>query len=200
MILSSDDYRLYLESDRLALDRAKLGFFGTLKNLVAPDYIWNFQQLLRKLEYYKNVKNNNFIEKLIYQYFRLRFKSLSLKMGFTIPVNVFGPGLAIVHYGTIVVNANAKVGSNCRIHACTNIGSSGGSNRAPHIGDNVYIGPGVKIVGDICIASNTAIGANSVVIDSFDTPGMLIAGIPANIIKSIDITRLIKVSKSLDGF
>jgi Serine acetyltransferase len=120
-------------------------------------------------------------------YCKLAYRRLALKLGFTIPPNVFGRGLAIVHYGTIVVNQNARVGDNCRIHVCTNIGASGGSDRAPTIGDNVYLAPGVKIVGDIRVPSNSAIGANAVVNRTFVEEGMLIAGVPARVIKPIDI-------------
>lgn len=192
MILSKEDLLNYLEADRIALGRNKIGFVNKLIRLISPDYIWDFQRLLRKLEYYKNIKNNGFINKLIYLYLRLKYKKLSVKLGFTIPENVFGPGLAIVHYGTIVVNQNAKIGANCRIHVGTNIGASGGTNKAPQIGDNVYIAPGVKIIGDIKIPSNTAIGANSVVTKSFDEENMMIAGIPAKIIKPIVIKQIIK--------
>lgn len=104
---------------------------------------------------------------------------MSVSLGFSIPLNVFGPGLSIAHRGTIIVNKNAHIGENCRIHACTNIGSNRESNLAPKIGDNVYIGPGVKIFGDISIADNIAIGANSVVNKSFYEKGISIAGAPA---------------------
>lgn len=192
MILSKEDYINYLEDDRLALGRKETGFFGKLVRSISPDYIWDFQRLLRKLEYYKNVKKNGVCDKIIYLYLRLKYKKLSVKLGFTIPENVFGPGLAIVHYGTIVINQNVKVGANCRIHVDTNIGASGGTNKAPQIGDNVYIAPGVKIFGDIKIPSNTAIGANSVVTKSLDEQNMMIAGIPAKIIKPIVIKQIIK--------
>lgn len=192
MIFSREDYLNYLEADRLALGRSKIGFLGKLSRLISPDYIWNFQRLLRKLEFYKNVKNKGIINKVTYLYLRFKYKNLSVKLSFTIPENVFGPGLAIIHYGTIVVNQNAKVGANCRIHVDTNIGASGGSNKAPQIGDNVYIAPGVKIIGDVKIPNNTAIGANSVVTKSFAEENMMIAGIPAKIIKPIVIRQIIK--------
>lgn len=192
MILSKDDYLSYLEADRIALGRSKIRFSDELIRLISPDYIWDFQRLLRKLEYYKNVKKNGFVNKLIYLYLKLKYKKLSVKLGFTIPENVFGPGLAIVHYGTIIVNQNVKVGANCRIHVGTNIGASGGTNKAPQIGDNVYIAPGAKIFGDIKIPSNCAIGANSVVTKSFKEEGMMLAGIPAKIIKPIAIKQIIK--------
>lgn len=192
MIRSRNDYLDYLEADRLALGRTKTRFFDKLLRLIAPDYIWKFQRLLRKLEYHKNVKNSGPNNKLAYLYLKFMYRKLSVKLSFTIPENVFGPGLAIAHYGTIVVNEHAKVGANCRIHACTNIGASGGTDRAPRIGDNVYIAPGAKIFGDISIPNNTAIGANSVVDKSFEEENTLIAGIPATVIKTINIKKIIK--------
>ena len=182
----------YLEADRIALGRKKQILSDKLKGIILPDYIWNFQKLLRKLEYYKNTKKTGWLNKLIYNYLKFKYRKLSLKLSFTIPENVFGSGLCIVHYGTIVVNANARVGANCRIHVDTNIGASGGADKAPQIGDNVYIAPGAKIYGDIKIPKNTAIGANSVVNKSFKEEGMLIAGMPAKIIKPIDIKQIIK--------
>lgn len=195
MIRSRKDYLNYLEADRIALGRKAETFIEKIRHLISPDYIWQFQRLLRKLEYYKNVKNvknGSVVYKLIYLFFKLKFKRLSVKLGFSIPENVFGPGLAIVHYGTIVVNENARVGANCRIHVDTNIGASGGTDKAPQIGDNVYLAPGVKIFGDIKIPSNTAIGANSVVNKTFEEENMMIAGIPAKIIKPIAIKQIIK--------
>ncbi|AKB56359.1 MULTISPECIES: serine O-acetyltransferase [Methanosarcina] len=104
---------------------------------------------------------------------------MSVHLGFSIPINVFGPGLCIAHRGTIIINKNTRVGENCRIHACTNIGSSRAEVSAPQIGNNVYIGPGAKIFGNIVIADDIAIGANSVVNKSFYEKGISIAGIPA---------------------
>lgn len=49
----------------------------------------------------------------------------------------------------------------------------------PHIGNNVFIGPGAVIVGDIKIADNIAIGANSFVNKSFLEEGITIARVPA---------------------
>ena len=123
---------------------------------------------------------------------KFRFMKLSRVLGFSIPENVFGPGLAIVHYGTIVVNANAKVGANCRLHPSTCIGASGGTSKAPIIGNNVYIGPGSKIYGDITIGNNIAISANAAVGKSFVEENVMIGGVPAKKIKEINIYKIIK--------
>jgi len=192
MIRSRQDYLAYLEADRIALGRGRPGLRVRLLQLLAPDYILEFERLLRTLEYHRNVGCRTALGRLRYLCLRLKYRRLSLKLGFTIPENVFGPGLAIVHYGTIVVNENARVGANCRIHPDTNIGASAGSDRAPRIGDNVYIAPGVKVFGDVTVASNTAIGANAVVADSFLEEGTMLAGVPARRIKSIDIKLILK--------
>ena len=164
MIQSKKDYLIYLEADRIALGVPPFTMVTYLKELIRRDFIWKFQRLLRKAEYYKNVKSaNSFFGKLVYVFIKIRFKNLSVKLGFSIPENVFGPGLAILHYGTIIVNHRSKIGANCRMHACTNIGESGGVAGAPVIGDNVYIGPGAKIFGAISIANDCAIAANAAV-------------------------------------
>lgn len=122
---------------------------------------------------------------------------MSICLGFTIPLNVFGPGLCIAHRGTIVINKNVRVGENCRIHACTNIGSNRDETAAPQIGKNVYIGPGAKIFGNIIIADDIAIGANSVVNKSFYEKGISIAGVPAKKINNKETNGIILSNKEL---
>ncbi|MFD2725962.1 serine O-acetyltransferase [Hyunsoonleella rubra] len=192
MIDSKQAYHHYLKMDKVALGLEGHSFGFRLKEFLFPNYIGAFQKTLRKVEYYTNCKCNSVLGKLFLTYYKIKLRKRALKIGVSIPINVFGPGLSIVHYGTIVVNSASKVGKNCRIHACTNIGASGGSSKAPQIGDNVYIGPGAKIYGDIRIGNNIAIGANAVVHKSFEEDGIMIAGNPAKKIKSIDIKRIIR--------
>jgi len=104
-----------------------------------------------------------------------------MRLGFSIPINVFGPGLSIPHYGTIVVNSNAKVGRNCRLHVGTNIGMH--KDAAPVIGDNVYIGPGTIIFGGIEIANNVSIGANTTVSKSITEENVVVVGAGFSIVK-----------------
>jgi serine O-acetyltransferase len=119
-----------------------------------------------------------------------------LRLSFTIPLNVFGPGLSISHYGTIVVNKHAVIGANCRIHPGVCIGGLNG--KSPRIGNNVYIGPGVKIFGDITIGDNVAIGANAVV--NKDVPmKVTVAGNPAEIISDKGSCELIVPGTELVG-
>jgi len=191
MIQNKEDYKYYLDQDKKALRVGKSNFFGQIVSYISPNLIWKFQKTLRTLEYYEN-RNKKGLSKLYYLYLKYKYKNISVKLGFSIPPNVFGPGLAIAHYGTIVINGNAKVGANCRMHACVNIGASGGQEEAPQLGDNVYIAPGAKIYGNITIASNTAIGANAVVNKSFDKENTVLAGIPAKVIGEVNIKQIIK--------
>ncbi len=173
MIQSYQDYQNYLKADKRALNREK-----GLKSFLFDD-IWKFQKLMRTLEYLTNCRKNKLL-RLLTEY---RYKSLGRKLGFSIPINVFGPGLSIAHRGTIVVNESARVGANCRLHVCVNIGTEAGKKgKAPCIGDNCYIGPGVKLFGSIILGSNMVIGANAVVNKSFPHGNATIAGIPAKII------------------
>lgn len=191
MIKSKTEYLEYLNADKKALGMKNDSVKLKLVALFFPNPIWKFQKSLRKLEYVFNCKKG-FYTKPYYFYLENKFKKLSIRLGFSIPRNVFGPGLAIVHYGTIVINENVRIGKNCRIHACTNIGASGGESKAPQIGDNVYIGPGAIIYGDIRIGNGIAIGANATVNKSFEENNIMIAGTPAKKIKEIDISKIIK--------
>jgi serine O-acetyltransferase len=185
MIRSKQDYLSYLEADRLALGRKRHSppFFG--------DEVWKFQRSLRALEFYTN--RRSLLGTFIRPFVKYRYHQLSLKCNFSIPPNVFGPGLSIAHRGTIVVNGRAKIGSGCRINASTNIGASGGeSDAVPTIGNNVYIGPGAKIFGRIEIADNIAIGANAVVCHSFTDPNITIAGVPAKKISDKGTESLVR--------
>ncbi len=190
MIESYSDLQYYLDQDRRALgikDNVKIKY--RIKEFFFPHPIWKFERLLRKTEYCKNVmmKKGNSASRMFgclgYMYYKIKFHKLSLKLGFSIPCNAFGPGLSIAHYGSIIVNDNVKVGANCRLHCGVNIGASAGGSNAPEIGDNVYIGPGAIIFGDIKIVSNVTIGANSTVNKSCLQENVVFAGTPAKIVK-----------------
>jgi serine O-acetyltransferase len=173
MIETRKDYLLYLEKDRLALAQTRK------RPRLFADEVWKFERRLRKLEYATNCRRSLFW-KPAFLLLKFRFRRLSIRLGFDIPCNVFGPGLSIAHYGTIIVNGAARIGANCRIHAGVNIGTKAGHTfLAPKIGDSVYIGPGAKLFGPIEIAAGIAIGANSVVNKSFTEPNISIAGVPA---------------------
>lgn len=183
MITSKSEYLYYLEADRIANGVPKReSLINRIKVIILPNYIWKFQKTLRKLEYIRNCKKGVF-GKIQLFFFTMRYRRLSYKLGFSIPYNVFGPGLSIAHYGTIVINRATRIGANCRIHTSVNIGTEAGyGGKAPKIGDNCYIGPGSQIYGAIELGNNIAIGANSVVNKSFKMNDITLAGVPAKVI------------------
>lgn len=75
-------------------------------------------------------------------------------------------------YG-IIISHNAVIGSNCTIFHQVAIGE--GKGGAPIIGDNVLIGAGAKIIGNIRIGSNSRIGANAVVISDVPANSVVVA-------------------------
>ena len=191
MIQSHADYIAFREADRMALRRVP-------SIHLLYDEVWKFQRLLRRMEYMMNCKKDRGVFwRLIYKYYSLRFHYQSVRCGFDIPPNVFGPGLSIAHRGTIVVHPDARVGSNCRIHVGVVIGTRPGPlDLVPRIGENCYIGPGAKIFGDIVIGDNVAIGANSVVNQSFPEGSMTIAGAPARKVSDTDSREFIIATRS----
>lgn len=172
MIRSKNDLRRYLDSDKrvYGITRRRPALYG--------DWHWKFLISLRHEEYHAN--NSGFAHRILKKWWALWHSHYGVKMGWDIPINTFGPGLKINHYGLIVVNGNARIGAFCDIHQGVNIGQHGTSqDDVPEIGDNVWIGPGAKIFGKIKIASRCAIGANAVVNKSFLEEDISIAGIPA---------------------
>ena len=79
-----------------------------------------------------------------------------------------GRGTVFFHHGLgCVVHYNAIIGTNCKIFSNVVIGAkwSDGirTQSAPIIGNNVMIGAGAVILGDITVEDNSIIGANSIV-------------------------------------
>ena len=129
--------------------------------------------LLRKTEYYLNTG-----KKLRGCLYRLRLLRLQNRYCLHIPLNVFDIGLQVMHLGPILVNHKVVVGKNCAIHINTGI-VSGGNKGEPILGDDIVVGIGSYVLGDVHLADGIAIGANSTVITSFEEPNIAIAGSPA---------------------
>ena len=175
MIKNKQDYKRYIKYEENNYKKSYPNFTKELKKIL------KFQKLYRKLEYYTNCKKG-FLNKIIIKYINYKFEKKSLKYCFHIPINTIEEGLCIVHIGPIYINQNASIGKNFRIHPMTTIGKNIGTDQtSPKIGDNVWVGPGARLYGDIQIGNNTVIGTNSVVNKTF--PGdVTIAGVPAQIV------------------
>ena len=89
-----------------------------------------------------------------------------------------GTGLQLPHNGLgMVINPNTIIGNNVKIYQNVTIGGREGSG-APIIDDDVMIGAGAVVIGDVHIYKGAKIGANAVVLQ--DVPENAIAvGVPA---------------------
>jgi serine O-acetyltransferase len=152
-------------------DKLKLLFFYRLTN-----------------HYYYKI-NKNPIERLLQSIFNKFFQYYSRKFCIDFKAKVkIGYGLHIPHPIGIVINGKSTIGNNCTIMQQVTLGNNLLEiNKAPIIGDNVKIGAGAKIIGNVKIGDNVIIGANAVV--TKDIPeNCVVGGVPAKIIRKINET------------
>lgn len=104
--------------------------------------------------------------------------------GIQIPIGTsIDKGLKIGHFGTIVINPEAKIGYNFNIAEGCLVGNAEGKMKGcPTIGNNVYMGANSIIIGGVHIGNNVLIAPGAFV--NFDIPDNCIAiGNPAKTIQ-----------------
>ncbi len=106
-----------------------------------------------------------------------------VSMGFDVPRDKFGGGLYIQHGHGTVISAQS-VGENCMINQLVTIGYRG--KGCPIIGNNVRIGSGAIIIGDVKIGNNVNIAAGAIVLE--DVPdNCTVASPKAEIVKRKEV-------------
>jgi serine O-acetyltransferase len=96
-----------------------------------------------------------------------RVLELGVRIAFGIELSSnceIGPGLYIGHAFGIVVHG--ELGARCSIGQGVTIGAKGaGRSRGfPRLGDDVYLGAGAMVIGDVCVGDRVVVGANTVVV------------------------------------
>ena len=174
MIDSKEKLHEYLLQDKRQL--------GITKKRPRPflDHIWKYEIELRKYEYWLN-KNDVLLTVFMRKFYQFKHYRSGIKLGISVPPNTCGKGLSIAHNGCVQINDNAVIGENLRIHEGVTVGASGGF-AAPHIGNNVFLGSGSKVMGGITIADDCTIGAGAVVVKDVSVPGVTVAGVPAKVV------------------
>ena len=136
--------------------KTKLGAF--LRRKKGKNYYWQLRRKARTCRFYP-----------LRWYYTQQYQKLMEKNCAGIALGSQIDGLPTFPHGFcgIFVSEGAKIGKDCVIFHQVTIGSNtlpGSRGRGcPTIGDNVYIGCGAKIIGNVRIGNNVRIGANCVV-------------------------------------
>ena len=100
------------------------------------------------------------------------------------PAAQIGKHFFIDHAMGVVIGETTIVGDNCVLYQGVTLGGTGNETgkRHPTLGNNVTVGTGAKVLGNIHIGDNVKIGGNSVVVK--DVPdNCTVVGVPGRIIK-----------------
>ena len=162
------DIEYIMENDPAA--RTKLEVFLLYPSIHA--------RLAHMISHFLYKKNLLFLARLISQIARF-LTAIEIHPGATL-----GAGILIDHGMGVVIGETAELGDRITIYHGTTLGGTGKEKgkRHPTVGDNVVIGAGSKVLGNIKIGSNSKIGANSVVL--YDVhEGATVVGIPGKVVK-----------------
>ncbi|HEX3932296.1 MAG TPA: hypothetical protein VHW64_16470 [Nocardioides sp.] len=86
-------------------------------------------------------------------------------VGCEIPVSVSaGPGLTIFHGYGLVVHQSSVLGARVTLRHGVTVGNVGLDGRAPVLEDDVAVGVGASILGDITVGAGASIGAHALVL------------------------------------
>lgn len=148
---------------------------NSLEAMLCP----TFKALLYyKISHYFYIKKHFLIARYISEKAK-RKTGIEIHPGATI-----GKGLFIDHGTGVVIGETAIIGNNVTLFHGVTLGGTGKEKgkRHPTIGNNVFIGSGAKILGNIIIGDNVKIGANAVILKNVPS-NVTIVGVPGKIVK-----------------
>lgn len=148
---------------------------NSLEAMLCP----TFKALLYyKISHYFYIKKHFLIARYISEKAK-RKTGIEIHPGATI-----GKGLFIDHGTGVVIGETAIIGNNVTLFHGVTLGGTGKEKgkRHPTISNNVFIGSGAKILGNIIIGDNVKIGANAVILKNVPS-NVTIVGVPGKIVK-----------------
>ena len=163
-----DDVRTVLERDPAAKSFREALYFSPGLHAILLQRI-SHRQYLRK----------HFNAARAVNYFARFLTGADIHPGATI-----GKGFFIDHAVGVVIGETAIIGDNVSIFQGVTLGgvSTSQGKRHPTIGNNVTIGAGAKVLGNITIGDNVKIGAGSVVIRDVP-PDSTVVGVPGRVVR-----------------
>jgi len=144
----------------------------------------------------KNLFNAEYRAVLSFRIYSFIYRDVSKTLGYIMyhrskikygcdiaPTAQIGADFKIAHIGGIVIGRNAIIGDECTINNNVTLGMKNATSDAmPTLGNGVYVSTGAKLLGGISIGNDCIIGANSVVLISFEN-NRVIVGIPSKSVK-----------------
>jgi serine O-acetyltransferase len=99
------------------------------------------------------------------------------------PAAQIGHRFFIDHGMGVVIGETAIVGDDCTLYQGVTLGGTGKEHgkRHPTLGNNVFIGAGARILGNITIGENCRVGAGSVVLNNVP-PNSTVVGVPGHVV------------------
>lgn len=149
---------------------------STLEVFLYPSFRAQFYHKISKY-FYKH--KMYFLARLISEFAKRR-TGIEIHPGATIGKNLF-----IDHGMGVVIGQTAIIGNDVTMFHGVTLGGTGNEKtkkRHPTIGNNVFIGSGAKVLGNITIGNNVKIGANAVVLKNVEK-NRTIVGIPGYVVK-----------------
>jgi serine O-acetyltransferase len=116
--------------------------------------------------------------------YRLAYVHCRNRYGIELPYSVnLGRRVVIEHQGSIVVHGASVIGDECVIRQGVTIGNRylDRPTEAPTLCARVNVGAGAKILGDVHLGNDSAVGANAVVLKDV-RGGHTVVGIPAHVV------------------
>ncbi len=135
-------------------------------------YFLHTDKWFRSLFYYRSGP----LFKTLFGWYRPGDNSLIIPASTTI-----GAGVSMEHAYSTVLNAE-KIGDNFSFMQCTTIGVKTSGGKRPVIGNNVSLGAGVIIIGEVTVGNNVSIGAGTVVVKNIED-NAVVAGNPVRVIR-----------------
>lgn len=179
----NEDRELYLGQDINKANQMK-------KSCHKRYTIWKYLYYFRCCQYWRDVRINSDgnkwerkIAKWKFRYYDKKRNLFSEKSGVEIGIDCrIGRACDIWHSG-IVINGN--VGDNCTFHGNNIIGNKGKNyeKQNPTLGNNVDVGAGANIIGELYLADGCRVGAGAVVTKSCDIINSVLVGVPAKRIR-----------------
>jgi serine O-acetyltransferase len=134
--------------------------------------------VLHRLAHKLHVKGFRLIARVISQFGRA-FTGVEIHPGATIGRRFF-----IDHGMGVVIGETAEIGDDVLLYQGVTLGGTGNERgkRHPTIGNNVVIGTGAKVLGNIVIGNHVRVGAGSVVIRPVPDNSTVV-GVPGRVVR-----------------